>query len=275
MKIAMLRGRDFTMRDNAAAPWVAIINETMARHFWPDEDPIGKRVRMDTSPDEQPREIVAVVHDTPDDLFEKTQHPALYVPFFQAAARHVGPGAGIRLQLTFVLRSVGDPLTLLPAARRAVTEVDPNRPLLNARTEEQWLGATIEYPKYESMLLGLFAFVATLLSALGIYGVMAYAVEQRTREIGIRMALGADHWRVLRLIFRQTMWTLAGGIALGLAGAVALARFLSSNLWDVQVSDPASFAGAAALLIAVAFAASIAPTRRAVAVDPTVALRSE
>ena len=275
MKIAMLRGRDFTMHDNAGAPWVAIINETMAHRFWPDEDPIGRHVQLDVSPEEQPREIVAVVHDTPESLRQRTQRPALYVPFFQAAPHNVGPGAGVRFQLTFVLRTQGEPMSLLPAARRAAAEVDPDRPLLDVHTEEQQLGMTMQYPRYYSMLLGLFAFVATTLAAVGIYGIMAYAVEQRTREIGIRMALGAGGWQVLRLILRQAVWMIAGGVALGLAGSIGLTRLISSNLWEVQASDPSTFAGVSALLIAVALLACLAPTRRAVDVDPTVALRCD
>jgi putative ABC transport system permease protein len=125
------------------------------------------------------------------------------------------------------------------------------------------------------MLLGLFAFVATLLAAVGIYGIMAYAVEQRTREIGIRMALGADGWRVLRLMIRQAIWMTAAGLALGLGGALALTRFISSELWEVQSTDPATFVGVSLLLIAVALLACLVPTRRAVQVDPTIALRYE
>jgi putative ABC transport system permease protein len=275
MKIAMLRGRDFTIRDNTSSPWVAIVNQTMAHRFWPNEDPIGKHIQLDVSPEEQPREIIAVVHDTPDTLRQRAQRPAFYVPFFQAAPQNVGPGAGVRFQLTFLMRGPGDPMSLLPAARRAVADIDPNRPLIDVRTEEEQLGMTLQYPRYYSMLLGLFAFVATLLAAVGIYGIMAYAVEQRTREIGIRMALGADSWRVLALMLRQALWMIAGGVALGLAGAVTLTRLLSSNLWEVKANDPATFVGVSLLLIAIALIACVAPTRRAVDVDPTVALRSE
>jgi putative ABC transport system permease protein len=275
MKIPMVRGRDFTMHDNAGAAWVAIVNETMARRFWPDEDPIGKHIRLDVSPEEQPREIIAIVGDTPDSLRQKTQRPALYVPFFQSAPHQVGPGAGVRFQLTYVLRTHGDPMGLLPAARRAVAEIDPNHPLLDARTEEEQLGVTMQYPRYYSMLLGLFAFVATALAAVGIYGILAYAVEQRTREIGIRMALGAGGWQVLRLMLRQALWMIGGGVALGLAGSIGLSRLISSNLWEVQSADPATFAGVSALLAVVALLAAVIPTRRAVQVDPSMALRSE
>ncbi len=275
MKTPMLRGRDFTMHDTAGAPWVTIVNETMARRFWPNEDPIGKRVRIDLSPEDQPREIIAVVHDTPGNPLQRSQQPAIYVPFFQTGPHAIGPMNFLRFQLTFLLRTTGDPMSLLPALRRAVAEIDSNRPLGNPRTLESHLAGQLQYPRFYSMLLGLFAFVATLLAAVGIYGIMAYAVEQRTREIGIRMALGADGWRVLRLMIRQAIWMTAAGLALGLAGAMALTRFISSELWEVQSNDPATFVGVSLLLIAVALLACLVPTRRAVQVDPTIALRYE
>ena len=275
MKIAMLRGRDFTMRDNLGAPWVMMVNETMARRFWPNEDPIGKRVRIDLSPDDPPREIIAVVHDIPTNPTQKSQPPAIFVPFFQQGVHTMGPKAFAQLRLVFLVRTQGDPMRLLPAMQRAVAEIDPNRPLAEAKTLEDHLAEQIQYPRYYSMLVGLFAFVATLLAAVGIYGVMAYAVEQRTREIGIRMALGADGWSVLRLMIRQAMWIIAFGIAFGVGGALVLTRFISSELWEVQATDPATFTGVSLMLIAVALVACLVPARRAVQVDPTIALRYE
>jgi putative ABC transport system permease protein len=275
MKIAMLRGRDFTMHDTGNAPWVAIINETMARRFWPNEDALGKHIKVDLSPEDQPREIIAVVHDTPGNPQQRTQRPAIYVPFFQAGPHSIGPRAFLRFQLTFVLRTERDPMSLLPALRRAVAEIDSTRPLGNPGTVEDRLAEQVQYPRYYSMLLGLFAFVATLLTAVGIYGIMAYAVEQRTREIGIRMALGAGGWEVLRLMIRQAIWMIGAGLALGLGGSMALTRFISSELWEVQSTDPSTFVGVSLLLIAVALLACLVPTRRAVQVDPAIALRYE
>ncbi len=275
MKIQMLHGRDFTNRDTGGAPWVAIVNETAARRFWPNESPIGKHIRVDLSPEDQAREIVAVVHDTPRDLQQKTGQPAIYVPYFQTVPHIIGSVNFMRFNLTFLLRTSGDPMSLLPALRRAVAEIDPNRPLGDPRTLESYLAEQLQYPRYYSMLLGLFAFVATLLAALGIYGVMAYAVEQRTREIGIRMALGADAWSVLGLVTRQAIWMIAAGLLVGVGGAMALTRYISSELWEVQSSDPAMFVGVSLLLTAVALLACLAPTRRAARVDPTIALRYE
>jgi len=275
MKIALLRGRDFYDRDTPEAPWAAIINETMARRFFPDEDPIGRRIRVDLSDQDQPREIVAVVRDIPASHPQTRQDPSIFVPFAQQAAHSTGPYTGLHMQMTYLMRTDGDPMKALPAVRRAVEEVDRNQPLVDPRTEDSYLADQAEYPRYYSMLLGLFAAVATGLAAVGIYGAMAYAVEQRTREIGIRMALGAAGSDVLQLIFRQALAVIAGGIVLGLAGAAALTRFISSEIWEVQTKDAGTFAGLTVLLAMVAMAACLAPTRRAVRVDPTEALRHE
>jgi putative ABC transport system permease protein len=275
MKIRVLRGRDFTDRDSVHAPWVAIVNETMARRFFPNEDPIGKQIRVDLSEEDQLREIIAVVRDIPASHPQTKQDPTIFVPFMQAAAHSTGPYTGLHLQMTFLMRTAGDPMKTLPAARRAVEEVDRNQPIIDPRTEDSYLADQAEYPRYYSMLLGLFAAVATGLAAVGIYGVMAYAVEQRTREIGIRMAVGADGWDVLKLIFRQALGVIAAGVVVGIAGAAALTRFISSEIWEVQTTDPGTFAGLTVLLIAIAILACVAPTRRAVQVDPTIALRHE
>jgi putative ABC transport system permease protein len=275
MKTPVLRGRDFDMHDTPGSKWVAIINETMAKRFWPNEDPIGKHIRIDIAPEDQMREIIAVVHDVPSSPQQKRQEPAMFVPFFQSSAHSIGPWSGYKLQLTFLLRTQGDPMKLFPTVQHAIGEIEPNRPLRFPQTEEQQLSAQIQYPRYYSMLLGLFAFVATLLAAVGIYGIMAYAVEQRTREIGIRMALGAGGRQVLVLVLRQVAWMILAGVVIGIGGAAILTRFISSQLWEVQATDPMTFASVSIVLVAVAVLACIVPTRRAVQVDPTIALRYE
>ena len=275
MKIKLLRGRDFTDRDTANAPWVAIINETMARRFFPDQDPIGKHLRVDLSPGDQAREVIAVVKDMPSNHPQTKQDPAIFIPFVQAAGTVTGPYTGLSLQMTFIMRTQGEPMSALPAVRHAVEEIDRNRPLIDPRTEESYLAGEEQYPRYYSLLLGLFAAVATALAAVGVYGVMAYSVEQRTREIGIRIALGAARWDVLKLVMRQALAVTLSGLAAGLAGAIALTRFISSELWEVKPNDPATFAGVSLLLIVIAILACLIPTRRAVDVDPTTALRYE
>ena len=275
MKIPMLRGRDFTDRDTASAPWVAIVNETMARRYFPGMNPIGQRIRVDLSEEDQYREIVAVVKDIPASHPQTRQDPAIFVPFLQEAIHITGPNTGLHLELTFLMRTQGDPMKALPAVRRAVEEIDRNRPLTDPRTEESYLDEQAEYPRYYSMLLGLFAAVATGLAAVGIYGVMAYAVEQRTREIGIRMALGAGGWDVLRLIGFQALIVIAAGAVAGVLGAMALTRYISSEIWEVQAGDPATFMSVSLVLVAVAMTACVVPVRRAVRVDPNRALHHE
>jgi putative ABC transport system permease protein len=275
MRIGLRHGRDFTDRDTAHAPWVAIVNETMARRFFPNEEAVGKRIRVDLSEEDQLREIVAVAQDTPASHPQTKQDPAIFIPFVQAAAHSTGPNTGLHLQMTFVMRTAGDPMKALPAVRRAVEEVDRNQPMIDPRTEDSYLADQAQYPRYYSMLLGLFAAVATGLAAVGIYGVMAYAVEQRAREIGIRMALGAGGWDVCKLIFRQALVVMVAGAAAGIAGAAALTRFISSEIWEVKTTDPGTFAGLTMLLMGIAILACVVPTCRAVQVDPTSALRHE
>jgi len=275
MKIPMLRGRDFTDRDSATTPWVAVINETMARRFFPGENPIGKQIRVDLSPEDQPREIIAVVKDIPASHPQTRQDPAIFTPFVQEAPHSTGPYTGLHAQMTYLLRTQGDPMSELPAVRRAMEEIDRNHPLIDPRTEESYLADQAQYPRYYSMLLGLFAVVATGLAAMGIYGVMAYAVEQRTREIGIRMALGAGTRDVFRLIATQALAVIASGTAVGLAGAVALTRYVSSEIWEVQSNDPGTFAAFSLVLVVIAVLACLIPTRHAMGVDPTIALRYE
>jgi putative ABC transport system permease protein len=275
MKIAILRGRDFTGRDTAAGLWVAIINETMARRYFAGEDPIGKRIRLDLSPTDPPREVIAVVRDIPASNPQTRQDPAIFTPVQQLAPFITGPYAGMHYQMTYLIRILGEPMAALPAVRQAVEEIDRNRPLIDPRTEDSYLDVQAQYPRYYSMLLGLFAAVATGLAAVGIYGVMAYAVEQRTREIGIRIALGAAGWDVFRMIAGQALIVIALGVAVGLAGAISLTRFLSSEIWEVRAGDPATFAGVTTLLMAIAVLACIVPARRAVRVEPTTALRYE
>lgn len=275
MKIHMLSGRDFNDHDTTDSPWVAIINQTMAKRFFPGENPIGKRISVDLSDQDKLREIVAVVNDIPATHPQTKQEPAIFVPFVQQATHITGPYTGLLLELAFVMRTQGNPMSALPDVRSAVEEIDRNRPLTDPRTEESYLAEQAEYPRSYSMLLGLFAAVATALAAVGIYGVLAFTVEQRTREIGIRMALGAGGWDVLKLIGRQAIIVIAVGAAVGIGGAMALTRFISSELWEVRAADPETFTAVTALLVAVAVVACLLPTRRAVLVDPNRALRHE
>jgi len=275
MRIRILSGRDFNDRDTTDSPWVAIVNQTMARQFFPGENPIGKQIRVDLSEEDRMREIVAVVNDIPATHPQTKQQPAIFVPFVQESPHTTGPYTSVQLELAFLMRTQGDPMAVLPAVRKAMEAIDRNRPLTDPRTEESYLAEQAEYPRSYSMLLGLFAAVATALAGVGIYGILAFNVQQRTREIGIRVALGAVGWDVLKLIGYQTTVTIGIGAAVGIAGAMALTRFISSEIWEVKTNDPETIIGVTGLLVFIAVLACLLPARRAVQIDPSNALRHQ
>jgi putative ABC transport system permease protein len=279
MKIPLLRGRDINAQDTVSSPWVVIVNETMARSFWPDEDPLGKRLTVDLVQDEQPREVIAVARDSRLDARQQAPLPVMYVAYNQQPPHNRGPFGGERLNMAFVLRpaaeSPGDPTRLVSAVRRAVAEVDPDQAVAEIQSVERNLIQQVEEPRYWMMLLGVFAAVATLLAAAGIYGVTSYTVAQRTREIGLRMALGASGREVFRMMTRRALILVAAGVAVGLAGSFGLTRLIASWLWGVKAVDPLTFTVVTLALVAVSLLAGLLPARRAVLVDPTVALRHE
>jgi len=275
LRTPILQGRDFNDRDTAAAPPAIIVNQTMAKRFWPDESPIGKHMRMDYVPDEPLREIVGVVGDVRMNRQQRQIGPAVYVPYLQQTPRWMGAGYSMRAGMFFVLRSNGNPMSLVTGLRQALSEVDHNKPVANIRTVEDYLDRQVQYLRLYVLLLGIFGAIAAGLAAIGIYGVMAYSVAERTREIGIRMALGASAQDVLKLVILQALLLLSIGLALGLAGSFALTRYIKSELYEVTATDPATYIGVSLLLATVAVAACLVPTRRAVSVNPTVALRYE
>jgi putative ABC transport system permease protein len=275
MKTSLTRGRDFSDLDTASAPWVVIINEAMARRFWPGEDPIGKRLTLEVVAGERPREIVGVVRDIPTRRDRADPQPAIYASYLQQSPAYRGPIANMFGQMTFLLRSAGDPTSLAAEARRAVADVDPDHAITRIQIMEQYWGGGMRDKRILAVVLGVFAFLATTLAAIGIYGVMAYSVAQRTREIGIRMALGASPGKVLTLIGSRAVTLIVTGMALGLAGSMALSRLIASQLWGIEPTDPGTFAGVSLLLIGVALLASYIPARKAIRVDPTEAIRTE
>jgi putative ABC transport system permease protein len=275
MRIPILRGRDFNDRDKEDAPLVMIINQSMALQFFPGENPIGQRVTLDLAPGERPREIVAVVGDTATNRLAREQAPALYVPHVQQTAQFSGPWVYFRTGMYFVLRTSGEPMALATGVKRAVAEVDPNTPAADLRPLEQNLDDQVRNMRIYILCLGIFGTVAAVLAATGIYGVMAYSVAERTREIGIRVALGASSADVLKMVFVQAGRVVGLGLAIGIAGATALTGLIKSALYGVTATDPATYAAVSLLLILIALIACAIPTRRAVKVDPTTALRYE
>jgi len=275
LRIPLRQGRDFSARDTADQPPVVIINETMARQHFPGEDPIGKRVRLDFAPNERFREVIGVVGDISTGRLAGGHAAAVYVPHVQQTPQFVGPLVYARIGMFFVLRTSGEPMRVLPAVRRAVAEVDPNTPVASVSTVDQTLDAQVRHLRLYMLLLAAFGIVAASLAATGIYGVMAYAVAERTREIGIRMALGARATDVLLMVFRQAAALIVVGTGLGLAVALASTKVMQSVLFGVTATDPATYATGTLLLLLIAVVASVIPARRAASVEPTIALRQE
>jgi putative ABC transport system permease protein len=266
MKIRLLAGRVFTERDNSQSPAVLIVNETFAKRHFPSENPIGKRVKPAVFIGGEPiwREIVGVVKDVKHrQSLGGDYEPEYYMPHAQTPMNN----------MSLVVRSTNDPRNLARGLQQAVQSLDRDLPVRPVITLERYLGRAAAQPKFNALLLGLFAGLALLLTAIGLYGVMAYAVVQRVREIGVRIALGAQTGDVLKMVLRQGLKLTALGLAIGLAAAYALTRYMRSLLFGVKAADPLTFAAIALLLIVVALVACWIPARRATKVDPIVALR--
>ena len=268
LRMRLRRGRLLEEGDVAGRQLVAVINETAARSYWPNEDAVGRRIRY--GEDGPWITIVGVVADVRSLSLAEAAPPAIYVAHAQAA-RPTYPGRF----MTVVLRARGDPQVLVPAARAAVAELDPTLPLADVRSMQQIVDLAAGGPRFTMTLMMAFAALGLLLGALGIYGVLAYAVQRRLQEIGVRVALGASSRDVLRLVVGQGMALAACGVVVGSVAAFGLTRFLSSLLFGVGATDPLSFATVALVLLTVSFAASWLPARRAVAVDPMTALRAQ
>jgi predicted permease len=243
---------------------VAVINETLARRYWPGEDPVGRRLSYDWG-DWVSVEVIGVVGDVRFRGVDLAVDPEIFRPHAQ------DPGTFMNL----VVRAAVEPATLDAAVTRAIRDLDPLLPVANVRTLEDYYAATLAEPRLNLWLFGAFALLALTLAAVGVYGVISYTVAQRTREIGIRMALGAERGAVAALVVRHGLGLAALGAAVGLGGALALTRLMESLLFGVGTADPLTFAAAPLVLIAVAAVACLVPARRASRVDPTVTLRYE
>jgi putative ABC transport system permease protein len=264
--IRLLKGREFTERDSADAPDAVIVNEELARRSWPGEDPIGKRLQVGTELTRW-RQVVGVVGNARLSGLEAKIDPAIYVPFPQNS----WPNA---LRNSFiVLRTTTDPQSLIPAIRRELRSVDSTFPITQIRTMDEIVGDSLSQRRFNTALLALFAFVAVVLAAVGIYGVMSYAVSQRTREMGIRMALGAEESDITKLVTSNGAMLAAFGIAIGVVAAAISSRLMSSLLFGITATDPMTFVFTALLLAAVTLLASYIPSRRAARTDPIAALR--
>jgi putative ABC transport system permease protein len=264
MGIPLLQGRFFTDQDKENAPTTVIINQSFARRFFPDEDPIGKRI-LGFGAAPQSREIIGVVGDVRHFGLDSSPAEAIYFSSNQRPA----------LAMAVVVKTAGPPLSLTAAVRGSVLAIDKDQPIANLQTMDEIVSGSISNQRFILLLLGLFAAVALALAAIGIYSVMAYTVTQRTGEIGLRMALGAQTRDVLKLVVGQGMWMALIGVAVGIGGAFALTRVMTSLLFTVTATDPITFVAIPLILAIVALAACFVPARRAAKVDPMVALRYE
>jgi putative ABC transport system permease protein len=268
VRVPIRQGRTFTQRDDRQAPPVAIVSETFAKQFFPGEDPIGKRIIPNGSidPGKPPvREIVGVVADMRLISLRQAPKPQIYLPNQQFAIQ----------TMSIFVRTQMEPQSLIGTLRRTVGEIDKDVPIYRPRTLADYMSSSVAQPRLNAMLVGLFALIALLLAAAGIFGVMSYSVTQRTQEIGIRLALGAQRYDVLRLIVFQGMRFVGAGIVLGLIGVFICSRLLQSLLFGIGATDLRTMFAVTLILTAVAFIACLLPARRATLVDPVKALRAE
>ncbi len=261
MSIPVVEGREFTSEDNEKSRPVIIINQTMARRFWPDESAIGRRIRRGSTS----LEVIGVARDGKYRSLSEEPRSVMYMPLLQS----------YRSQVVVITRAAGNSATAIASIREAMRDMDANLPLYDTMTMREHLAASVFVQNIGATFLGIFGVLALMLATVGLYSVMAYSVSQRTHEIGIRMALGADSRNVLGLVVKQGMKIALIGVGAGLVGAFALTRFLSNLLYGVSASDPLTFGGIAALLAGVALVACFVPARRATKIDPMIALRYE
>jgi len=269
MGIPIIKGRDFEQRDEHKSTPVIIVTESFARQYFPGENAIGKRVKpgISTYDDDKSvmREIIGVVADIRNRALNSEPKPAYYMPQSQVPFT----------QLIVVVKSSNDPHSLISSVNREVRSMDQELPVFSIKTMEEYISASVAAPRFNTTLLSIFAAVALVLTIIGLYGVMSYSVAQRTNEIGIRMALGAQTRDVLALIVKQGVMLVLIGLGLGMVGALALTRLLATLLFGVTAKDPMTFISIAALLSLVALLACFIPAWRATRVDPLEALRCE
>lgn len=277
-QIPVVKGRVFDDRDSGPAQQVVVINEAMAKEFWPDKDPLQDRILigkgvMPALETEQPRQIIGVVRDVRDGGLNQAPRPTMYVPNGQVPDALQALNVSIS-PLRWVIRTQGDPGPLIAPMQEQLRQAS-GLPVTDVRTMSQVVSRSTARDRFRMALMSIFGFVALLLAAIGVYGLMAYAVQQRTQEIGIRMALGAPIGAVRSMVLSQGMRLALAGVAIGTASAWALARFLESFLYGVKPNDPLVFIATPVVLAATAFVAVLFPALRATRIDPLDALRHE
>jgi len=267
MGIPMVRGRDFTDQDTGESKDAVVISEKTAQHFWPGQDPIGKRLKPGSSTSNSPwREVIGIVKDVRQNDFIASPKMQMYLTYRQL--KNVAANA-------LVVRTSIEPMSLAAPVRNAIWSVDKDQTVADIDTMDHIVAEAVARQRFSMLLLGLFAALALLLASIGIYGVMSYSVAQRTREIGIRIALGARRTDVLQMTVKQGLKLVGAGMLLGLLAAILLTRVMASLLFGISATDPITFIGISVVLLAVAILASYVPALRATKVDPIVALRAQ
>jgi putative ABC transport system permease protein len=282
MGVRLLSGRWLEPRDDAAAPPVIVINRSLARRFFGADDPVGRMVHVDGRMDMPPQQIVGVVDDMRQGRLDQEPTLQFFVDYRQVLALMQARREPVPVQerlafgfLSFVVRTDGDPTRLMTTVRALIGQVDANVGIDAMLPMEQLVASSLTRQRFYAAVMGVFAAIAMVLSAVGIYGVLVYAVGQRTREFGVRSAVGATSREVLALVLRQGLLLTGIGISIGVFGAIALTRYLEGMLYGVQPLDPPTYGGVLALFTAVTFIASYLPARRATRIDPMTAFRQE
>ena len=276
LRVPLLRGRFFEDRDDAKATKVVIINQAMAHQYWPGKDPLNAQI--DIAPnvgpdfDEPPRQIVGIVDDVLEDALDQRAFPTMYVPMAQVSDARI---PRLRQSIVWMVRTRLQPLALIPAVSKELTEASGGLPVGGFRSMREIVAQSTARQEFNTELLSIFGGVALLLAAIGIYGLIAYSIQQRTREIGIRIALGAGTRNVLKMILAQGVRLAGIGVALGIGAGFALTRFLAGFLFGIQMHDPMVFIVAPLILFAVSLGAVWFPARRASRLNPIDALRHE
>jgi predicted permease len=261
LRVPLRAGRDFTATDKADSPKVVIVNETFARHFWPNQNPIGKHIVVGRGP--VPAEVIGMAADIKNKGIDQDTQVQLYLPFPQL------PWGDMNL----LVRTAVEPHSIISAVRAQIAMVDPDQPITKIQTVQEIMDASRSQPRFTMLLLGVFSATALALAIIGIYGVLSYSVAQRRQEFGIRLALGAEHADILRLVVRQGLTLAIAGVVIGLIAALLLTRLMASMLYNVGSLDVATFLFTPLLFVGIAFLASYFPARRATKVHPIEALK--
>jgi putative ABC transport system permease protein len=275
MSIPIIRGRGVTEQDTASNAWVAVINQAMAKRYWPNQDPIGQPIKFDDSPDEKPRQIVGIVQNVKEFSLTMPAEPEAYVPYQQLSSRIYPGWTEARIHKSIIIRTHADPKALMQSMRRIISELAPESAIFGITTVEQSVLQSATPWRFLSQVLELFAAIALLLAVIGMYGVISYSIGERRHELGLRIALGAQPGQVLGLVLRQAMVLSLIGVMIGVAGSFAATPLLAKFLYGVKAHDMLTLVLVSSLLMAVTFVASYVPARHVTKIDPMQTLRHE